>query len=233
MRNNRVFALIYRIVFAIPPIIGIMLNTYMFTSKFKLRSFLYYTTLSNIVAIVLFITLAVKTAISIKKDGKFGDVAFDENFSFVTTVNITLTFIVFWTLLAPGLVHADYDLLSFGNNAVHTITPLATLFHLLIFYRHKRFAYRVTYLSLIFPVSYALFTLVLGAFKLVQFPTFGTSEDILYFPYFFFDYYKYGAKILLYIIPMILSVIIFAHLMFAIFVLVHHRREVKSASTST
>lgn len=133
MNKKVIFALIYRFVFMGIAIIGIILNTGIFSVGFKYTSLLYYTIQSNLLAFLLFAFLFFKTLISVIKDKRKARTSFAPQASFMLMVDISLTFLVFWLMLAPGLSGTDYSLSSFHNQAVHTLTPLAVIFDYSLF----------------------------------------------------------------------------------------------------
>ena len=102
---------------------------------------------------------------------------------YVATVAITITFLVFFTMLAP-LMGMDY-LLSFNNFSLHAIVPILAIVDFILFDTDIQLTYRNSLLATIAPVSYVVFVYVGSIFKL-------RYGENLYYPYFFLDYKTNG-----------------------------------------
>lgn len=222
MANKRIFALIYRLTFALVALLGIIFNTKMFTSVYSPTTLLYYTCQSNILALGLFIYLSVKTALDLKNKGKIGSNSYAPNITFMLMIDILLTFVVFWALLAPEMIHTSYNLWSFSNLAVHTLVPLAVLGDYLLFNNAKKLKYRHVYMALIFPTIYAINAILIGAFQLVNYYTFDILDTPSHFPYFFFDFVTNGWMILVYILGIAGFILILSNISY--FLLKRHER---------
>ena len=204
--QKRLVAVFYRGLFMIIALVGVVFNTKIFTADFSPTTLLYYTTQSNLLAFALFTYLFVRTFICIRKTSSLkGPVSFAPNLTFIVMIDIILTFLVFWALLAPTMINTEYDLLSFSNLAVHTITPLAVVGEYFLFNREKKLGKKHVFAVLIYPLIYSSSALIIGAFRLVDYYTFGVGEGATYFPYFFLDFYTHGALI----IPYILGIAVF------------------------
>lgn len=144
---------------------------------------LYYTIQSNIwigltslVFAVVLIVQASKSKIAIPK--------WLYSIKFIFVVAITLTMIVFWTLLAPTLMIPSY-LFSLSNLFSHSLTPLVALATFIGFDSQKqRLQIKESLLSLVTPVYYLIFVFIMCALE-VTFHTFRT-------PYFFLNFYEFG-----------------------------------------
>lgn len=205
-----IFALIYRFVFMGIAIIGIILNTGIFSVGFKYTSLLYYTIQSNLLAFLLFAFLFFKTLISVIKDKKKARTSFAPQASFMLMVDISLTFLVFWLMLAPGLSGTDYSLSSFHNQAVHTLTPLAVIFDYFLFNPKEELKAKSIAMSLLYPGLYAYFALIFGGFQIIEYPPFTPGLPVSHFPYFFFDFYKEGWMVLVYVLAITAFLILLA-----------------------
>ena len=102
---------------------------------------------------------------------------------YVATVAITVTFIVFFTMLAP-LMGMDY-LLSFNNFSLHAIVPILAIVDFILFDTDINLTYKNSLLATIAPISYVVFVYIGAIFKL----QYGKN---LYYPYFFLDFEKNG-----------------------------------------
>jgi hypothetical protein len=87
-----------------------------------------------------------------------------------STVYLTITAIVFWTLLVPGLgLVWEYSI-----QMQHTILPLMIILDWFLSSSTSRFSFKQTLWLLIYPAVYIIYTMIRGAF---------TTE----YPYFFLD----------------------------------------------
>ncbi len=102
---------------------------------------------------------------------------------YVATVAITVTFLVFFTMLAP-LMGVDY-LLSFNNFSLHAIVPILAIIDFIIFDIDINLTYPNSLLATIAPISYVLFVYIGACFKLQY-------GENLYYPYFFLDFETNG-----------------------------------------
>lgn len=102
---------------------------------------------------------------------------------YVATVAITITFIVFFTMLAP-LMGIDY-LVSFNNLSLHAIVPILAIVDFFLFDTDINLTYPKSLISTIAPISYVIFVYVGSIFKLQY-------GENLYYPYFFLNFEKNG-----------------------------------------
>ena len=102
---------------------------------------------------------------------------------YVATVAITVTFLVFFTMLAP-LMGIDY-LLSFNNFSLHAIVPILAIVDFILFDTDIKLTYKNSLFATISPISYVIFVYIGAIFKLKY------SEN-LYYPYFFLDFETNG-----------------------------------------
>ena len=97
---------------------------------------------------------------------------------YVATVAITVTFLVFFTMLAP-LMGVDY-LLSFNNFSLHAIVPILAIVDFFLFDKDIKLTYKSSLLATISPICYVIFVYIGAIFKL-------TYSENLYYPYFFLN----------------------------------------------
>lgn len=99
---------------------------------------------------------------------------------YVFTISITITGIIFCSLLAP---FADYNVWTFSSVLTHVIVPSLSIFD---FFANKKiifFEKKYKLYTFIPPLIYFIITSVLCLFKV----DFGRGDP---FPYFFMDYYS-------------------------------------------
>ncbi len=148
------------------------------------KTFLYFTTQSNIAIGIVCLVFAI---LDVATQGKTVAVPRWLNIlKFACTVAITLTFIVFWTVLAP-VEFADYPqyLASADNILCHTLVPLCAIADWLLNsqnFLHKKGDF---WWSVTLPLAYFIFAVVVS-FTGVEF---GYGAKV---PYFFLDFYQYG-----------------------------------------
>jgi len=159
MIQNRRFALVFRLGALLFATVGVLAQIGVFGGIISFSTFMYYTIQSNLLAIVLFAMLAVKTAKSLR-DGVKGPAGWYPRFEMVCAVNVLVTFIVFWALLAQ-MLSVEY-LMSFENIAVHGLTPLLVLADYILFTKARHLKYRDVYYTCIFPLFYVVFTSIAG-----------------------------------------------------------------------
>ena len=142
-------------------ITGIFATIYQGQFMISFKSFLYYTIQSNL--LVIFIT-AVFLYFHYLEYIK-GRIVINNNWllaKFAIAVAITITFLVFFTLLAPTLP-ASY-LLSFDNFSVHLIVPVLAIIDFFIFDYKIEFGKLKQLIALAMPLYYLIFVL-LSAFS--------------------------------------------------------------------
>lgn len=144
--------------------------------------FLFFTVQSNIFIILMaFLFLGHEVISLITK--KYFTNQIMIHIKFVATVAITITFIVFFTMLAP-LMGMDY-LLSFNNFSLHAIVPILAIVDFFLFDADINLTYPKSLIGGAMPLYYVFFVYI-GVPLNFQY-----SEN-LKFPYFFLDYEKNG-----------------------------------------
>jgi len=144
--------------------------------------FFFFTVQSNIFVIAMaLLFLANEVMLLIAKKSFVNQVLL--HIKYVATVAITVTFLVFFTMLAP-LMGVDY-LLSFNNFSLHAIVPILAIIDFILFDTDIQLTYKKSLIATIAPISYVIFVYVGSIFKLQY-------SDNLYYPYFFLDYETNG-----------------------------------------
>jgi uncharacterized membrane protein YhdT len=193
---------------------GLMLQFNVFGRSLSLSNLMYYTMQSNILAVFLFGLLLCKTIKSYVREGKYGATGFFARFEMVCVVDLLLTFVVYWVILAPlALITTDsYNLWTFENLSVHLLAPLFCLIDYRLFSESGHLKYRDVYAVLIFPFLYLAFTSAAGFMGYV----YRVSSDgrPVHFPYFFYDYDEVGLKAFLYIGGIGVVLLLFAHVFY-------------------
>ena len=139
--------------------------------------FFFFTVQSNIfIMLMALIFLVNEVAVLIAKKSFINQVLL--HIKYTATVAITITFLVFFTMLAP-LMGVDY-LLSFKNYSLHAIVPILAIVDFFLFDKDIQLTYKSSLLATIPPICYVVFVYVGAIFK-IQY-----TKD-LYYPYFFLN----------------------------------------------
>ena len=197
MIKDRKFALIFRAIAALFSLLGILATSGIFKGTFSFGAYLFYTTQSNILICGLFVYFLVKTILDYRKNGRYGFSSYAPRLHMYFTVAIIITFLVFWTMLAPTLSFGSSYLLTFDNLSVHTITPLLAVADYILFTKSGHLKKRDIFICMIIPVIYFIQATILG-FSGVEY--YVLDEVTYYFPYFFIDYYNTGALVAVYVV---------------------------------
>ena len=144
--------------------------------------FNYFTVQSNIFAILMaLIFLCNEVILLIFKKSFINQVLL--YLKFAATIAVTLTFIVFFAMLAP-LVGINY-LLSFNNFSLHAIVPILAIVDFILFDIDINLTYPKSLIGTAMPLYYVFFVYIGVPFNLQY------GENIK-FPYFFMDYETNG-----------------------------------------
>ncbi len=139
--------------------------------------FFFFTVQSNIfIMLMALIFLINEVVVLISKKSFINQVLL--HIKYVATVAITVTFLVFFTMLAP-LMGMDY-LLSFKNFSLHAIVPILAIIDFFLFDADIKLTYKSSLLATISPICYVVFVYVGAIFKI----QYGKA---LYYPYFFLN----------------------------------------------
>ena len=211
MIHDRRIALSYRISSLIFSIIGLLAVTHAFTDNFSFSIFAYYTTQSNILGTFLFLLLSIRTLKELRKDGRRGSASFYTVFEMVCVIDLLLTLLVFWVLLAPTMftMNGTFSPFEFGSIATHLVTPLLVLLDYFLFTDSGHLRYKDVFLVLIYPLTYLIGSSLAGLLGYVY--RVNADGTPVRFPYFFYDFDQIGAQALLYIGALILFFLLLSH----------------------
>ena len=221
MIQNRRIALAFRLGALIFALAGVLVAVGAASGEVGFGSLMFYTLQSNILAVILFAYLAFRTGRSMKEN-LCGSVGFNTRLVMVLTVDLLVTMIVFWAVLAPG-VPPEY-LLTFDNITVHTITPLLCLLDYILFSEAGRLKYRDVYYVCIFPLFYVVFATIAGQAGYVFYYV-NTTESLfssaiiqepVRAPYFFLDFDEYGIMAVVFIAALVVFFLILSHVIYLI-----------------
>ena len=139
--------------------------------------FFFFTVQSNIFIIAMALIFLVNEVVVLLKKKSFINQTL-LHIKYVATVAITITFLVFFTMLAP-LMGIDY-LLSFNNFSLHAIVPILAIVDFFLFDTDIKITYKSSLLATISPISYVVFVYIGRIFNLKY-------TENLYYPYFFLN----------------------------------------------
>ena len=204
MTKNPKFILSYRIFSAVMSFAGIVTHIGFFTDYFRPQGLLTYTVQSNIFVCGVFVYLAVQTSRRMKEADMTAKYDFNPPLSLAAMVDILLTMIIFWAVLAPTN-WAGLTLFSFDNLMVHLFTPLLIILDRVMFYKGSYTQVRKLWYLVVFPYLYILEAYINGHFRLVMF---GEISGGSYYLYPFLNFDVLGLKVFLYVA--LLSVVFMA-----------------------
>jgi len=213
MIKNKKIALFFRSAAVLIAAAGLIDLCGVFQGMFYVNVLYYYTAQSNIMAIVLFLMLIVKTVSGIRND-ETDSACYFPRFSMICTINVLLTFVVFWILLVPQLA-GILPLWTFSNLAVHAITPLLCLVDYILFSKPRRLKYRDVYYVTIFPICYLIGSSIAGLAG-HDYAISNTDGAPVRFPYFFYDFDRIGLLALAYIAGIVIFFLIIGHIFYLI-----------------
>ncbi len=194
MIKTRWIVFVWRFAAFVVMLCGLLSKLGVFVGKFDAHPLLYYTSQSNILVLVLFGFLTVKTAVDMPYGGKAGNVTYIPRIHAAVTLAITLTFVVYWAALAPFETRA---LWTFPNIVIHGITPLACIADYMVIQQEGSLKKFDPLLFAVIPAAYFLQATVAGFSGVV----YRTAGGVAYrFPYYFIDYDMIGGFVALVVI---------------------------------
>jgi len=210
MIENKRAAFIFRLASFFIATAGLLDLMGVFRGNFYTNVLYYYTAQSNIFAVFMFGILSVKAFTGLRNDDGKGACYFPR-LLMICTVDVLLTFVVFWILLVPQLA-GTFPLWTFSNLAVHAITPLLCLADYILFTEPRKLMYRDVYYVTIFPLCYVAVSSILGLTGHV----YGIAADgmPIRFPYFFFDFDRIGLLSLVFIGGIVVFFLIISHVFY-------------------
>ena len=139
--------------------------------------FFFFTVQSNIFIMLMVLIFLINEVVVLIANKSFINQTL-LHIKYVATVAITVTFLVFFTILA-SLMGIDY-LLSFNNFSLHAIVPILAIVDFFLFDKDIKLTYKSSLLATISPICYVIFVYIGAIFKLEY------SEN-LHYPYFFLN----------------------------------------------
>lgn len=143
----------------------------------------YYTFQSNLLVLIFFLILCIINTLEIISKKEF-NLKILYLIKYIVTVAITITFVVFHTLISGNTL-----IIHIANLIVHYIVPLMTLIDFLIFDKKYNIASNQVVFSLVYPLIYLLF--ILFRPKSGN-PFINLDGSLSNYPYFFLDIDRFG-----------------------------------------
>lgn len=184
--NSKKIIILYRIIFIFLCGLGLILSlTSKSTDEFMGNgtALNFYTLQSNLWVFILELVLLVLTII---EDAKQISIIKEKMvvLKFVMTVAILITFIVYWSMLAPYV--AQKNVLALSNVILHAISPILMFVDFFTFDREYTFKKDNVYLVIIPPLYYLIFAMIRAEVSDTVF-TQGSR-----YPYWFIDIDTFG-----------------------------------------
>lgn len=229
MKNNRIAAFGFRLAAFILSFTVLLNHLEIFQGKFDGDLLYYYTNQSNVLAVFLFGLLTVRTGLGLLQNGRTGASNYFSRFEMIVAVDVFLTFIVYWVLLAPTSFTMDgnTNIFNFTNIVLHGATPLLVIFDYYIFSKPGLLKIRDAFAVTIFPMLYVIFATIVG-FAGHVFSISPIDHKPVRFAYFFFDYDRIGWLA----IPYIFAVMDFLVVIGLIMYWIDRRRSTRLTKTN-
>lgn len=142
-----------------------------------LKRLLYFTQQSNL---WIGITSLIFAILLIKKNTSTRDLQIISILKYIFTISITITGVIFCTLLAP---FADFEIWTFANLLTHIVVPVLSICDFFTNPNILRLQKKHIWLALVPPLVYFILTSILCMLKI----DFGRG---LAYPYFFMDFFS-------------------------------------------
>lgn len=183
MIKNKLTQIIFRTIYVVLGVIGIIGNLGYFKQSFNTDFYLYYTNLSNYICFGVILNALIKTIQSFKETPE-GYCNLMPKFKFMSLIMILVTCLVYNILLAKDYTVADY-FFSIQNLIMHLILPIMFTLDWILFTERNQTKWFYPLLSLIMPLVYVLLILIRATIL-------GNNHNGLLYPYFFLNVNKLG-----------------------------------------
>ena len=158
--KNRAIALIYRCLLLATCSVGLALNFFIRQGRFDSLSLIYYTNLSNLLCLIYFIPLAVRTALRPQGDN---NITLLPRLKGALTLMIAVTMLVYHFLLAggkPPMYDGTQLQRWLANTLLHYAAPALVILDWILFDPKRAFRWFDPLLWLVIPLLYAIFVLL-------------------------------------------------------------------------
>lgn len=167
--KNRLIALFYRICALGLGLYAVIYDFGIFDGNFKAINLFYFTIISNLFCLGLFVALVVRTVNDILKDGIHGSSSISPHIKGGILISILLTMSVYHFILIPYALKINpYQTLKFTDVVLHYFVPVLTLFDWLLFDEKKGFRWYDPMIWVIGPYLYIIFVFIQARFPIAD-----------------------------------------------------------------
>lgn len=164
MRKKLTIAFAYRIFSSLICLFAMSLMLYFSINK-PLSQLVYFTIQTNIFTLILFFVLTYKSALQLQRGDNLTEVVgIKPSLQLGVTFFITITFIVYWTLLSNlnfSMNGKDsYFLSALYNLLVHGVVPILAIVDWILFMPHGKVKYISALAWLSYPLVYMVFLII-------------------------------------------------------------------------
>lgn len=190
MIANKKTHIIYRSIFLLISLVGIIGSFGTFKGAYNPDFYLYFTNISNYLCFFVILTLLMNDIKKFKNGVKEELSELAPNFRMSVCVMIFVTFLVYNTLLSNPF-EAKYWI-DFQSLITHLICPVLFIVDYMLFSKHRTLHVYAPFLACIMPFIYVFYILVRAEIYV------GTGKMV--YPYFFLNVYELGwGNVILYL----------------------------------
>ncbi len=189
--NNRIISLIYRILALGLSSFSLMYDFGIMQGEFKISNLFYFTVISNLFCMGLFLALFIKTIVDIKKDGIYGYTSISAHIKGEIMISIILTMTVYHFILIPYALKINpYETLKPIDIILHYCMPVITIFDWILFDEKKRFKWYDPIIWTIGPYIYIIFVYIQANLGILE----KINSSMSKYVYIFLDINKLGVE---------------------------------------
>lgn len=189
--KDRLYACFFRVITFFIGAITLIYDFGVFNGTFKGTNLLYFTIISNLLCIILFLSLTLKTVIEYIKDGRYGTTSVSPHIKGCTIICILLTMIVYHFILIPHALKINpYQILKIPDCIFHYVMPFMTLLDWIIFDEKDGFKWYDPLLWIILPYIYIIIIFIQARYDIIA----RSTNHINRYIYVFLDVGTIGTK---------------------------------------
>ena len=167
--KKRLVSAIYRICAFLVGLYAIVYDFGILNVRFKAINLFYFTIISNLFCVGLFLALSISTVKDILKEGKYGTTSVSPHIKGEILICILLTMSVYHFILIPYALKLNpYQSLKFTDIILHYCIPVLTLFDWLLFDEKKGFKWYDPMIWVIGPYLYVIFVFIQSGFDIAE-----------------------------------------------------------------
>lgn len=163
IRRYYLFRQVYRTIYILVGLLGILIISGIFSGTFNLKIFIYYTVISNILCIVYFCLLLISESVNKRKASCLKRWLSYLHLRYNITVAITLTFLIYHFVLRGTWTEMENtsSIYYLSNCILHYIIPILTISDFLLFNKtNSILKWYIPFIGLIIPSFYLFFILI-------------------------------------------------------------------------